>query len=78
MLRTLRVVGARRALHTSSAAYVIRAVTVVGSGLMGSGIAQVSAASGCDVTLVDVDSTRVKAVRVTLRGDESGGLGAGR
>ena len=34
---------------------------IVGSGLMGSGIAQVAAFSGFDVTLVDIDETRVDA-----------------
>jgi 3-hydroxybutyryl-CoA dehydrogenase len=32
---------------------------VIGAGLMGSGIAQVAAYHGCDVTLVDVDEERV-------------------
>jgi 3-hydroxybutyryl-CoA dehydrogenase len=36
-------------------------VGIIGSGLMGSGIAQVAAYSGCEVTLVDVDQARVDA-----------------
>src|ERR1041384_5992484 len=36
-------------------------VGIIGSGLMGSGIAQVAACSGCEVTLVDVDQGRVDA-----------------
>lgn len=36
-------------------------VGIIGSGLMGSGIAQVAAYSGCEVTLIDVDQARVDA-----------------
>jgi 3-hydroxybutyryl-CoA dehydrogenase len=36
-------------------------VGIVGSGLMGSGIAQVAAYSGCEVTLVDIDQQRIDA-----------------
>jgi len=39
----------------------IEKIGIIGSGLMGSGIAQVAAFSGCDVTLVDVDQARVDA-----------------
>jgi 3-hydroxybutyryl-CoA dehydrogenase len=39
----------------------IERVGVIGSGLMGSGIAQVAAYNGFDVTLVDVDQQRVDA-----------------
>jgi 3-hydroxybutyryl-CoA dehydrogenase len=39
----------------------IEKVGVIGSGLMGSGIAQVAAFHGFDVTLVDVDEQRVSA-----------------
>lgn len=37
----------------------VRTVGVIGSGLMGSGIAQVAATAGCQVTLVDIDQERV-------------------
>jgi 3-hydroxybutyryl-CoA dehydrogenase len=36
-------------------------VGIIGSGLMGSGIAQVAAVSGLDVTLIDIDDARVQA-----------------
>lgn len=36
-------------------------IGILGSGLMGSGIAQVAAVSGFDVTLVDIDEARVQA-----------------
>ena len=39
----------------------IERVGVIGSGLMGSGIAQVAAYNGFNVTLVDVDQARVDA-----------------
>lgn len=39
----------------------IEKVGVIGSGLMGSGIAQVAAFHGFDVTLVDIDDNRVNA-----------------
>ncbi len=36
-------------------------IGIIGSGLMGSGIAQVAAYSGFDVTIVDIDQQRVDA-----------------
>lgn len=56
-------------------------VGIIGSGLMGSGIAQVAAYSGCEVTLVDVDQARVDAgiagIRKRLeRESERGRIGA--
>jgi 3-hydroxybutyryl-CoA dehydrogenase len=42
-------------------------VGIIGSGLMGSGIAQVAAYSGCEVTLVDVDQARVDAAIAGIR-----------
>ncbi len=42
-------------------------VGIVGSGLMGSGIAQVAAFSGCDVTLVDLDQERVDRAIAGIR-----------
>ncbi len=42
-------------------------VSIIGSGLMGSGIAQVAAASGCDVTIVDLDEGRVDAAIQGIR-----------
>lgn len=45
----------------------IEKIGIVGSGLMGSGIAQVAAFSGCEVTLVDVDQARVDAGIASIR-----------
>ena len=40
---------------------------IIGSGLMGSGIAQVAAHSGCEVTLVDLDEPRVERAIAGIR-----------
>ena len=39
----------------------IERLGVIGSGVMGSGIAQVAASSGCEVIIVDIDQARVDA-----------------
>ncbi|WBL35838.1 3-hydroxyacyl-CoA dehydrogenase family protein [Tepidiforma flava] len=46
----------------------VERVGVIGAGLMGSGIAQVAAYHGCDVTLVDVDEVRVAKAIEGIRG----------
>lgn len=45
----------------------IEKIGVIGSGLMGSGIAQVAAYHGFDVTLVDIDQARVEAAIAGIR-----------
>ncbi|MEP6872219.1 MAG: 3-hydroxyacyl-CoA dehydrogenase NAD-binding domain-containing protein, partial [Anaerolineaceae bacterium] len=45
----------------------IQTIGVVGSGLMGSGIAQVAAFSGLDVTLLDIDQVKVDAGMASIR-----------
>lgn len=45
----------------------IEKVGIIGSGLMGSGIAQVAAYHGFDVTLVDVDQARVESAIAGIR-----------
>lgn len=58
-----------RALSTSSALNIaVKNVTVVGAGLMGSGIAQVSASANLNVNLVD---TNQKALEKARSGIES-------
>jgi 3-hydroxybutyryl-CoA dehydrogenase len=42
-------------------------VGVVGGGTMGNGIAQVFAAQGCDVTLLEVDDARIERARAAIR-----------
>ncbi|XP_038222557.1 probable 3-hydroxyacyl-CoA dehydrogenase B0272.3 [Zerene cesonia] len=49
-----KLVGLTRNFSSSSSLNAIKTVTVVGGGLMGSGIAQVSAQAGQNVTLVDL------------------------
>ena len=41
-------------------------VGVIGGGLMGSGIAEVCARSGVDVTVVEVDDSRVEQTRAKI------------
>ncbi|XP_046427811.1 hydroxyacyl-coenzyme A dehydrogenase, mitochondrial-like isoform X1 [Neodiprion fabricii] len=50
----------RRGMATSSSLNAIKHITVVGGGLMGSGIAQVAAQSGHRVTLVDISPDVLK------------------
>lgn len=45
----------------------IQRIGIIGSGLMGSGIAQVAAFSGCEVMMVDVDQARVDAGILSIR-----------
>ena len=42
-------------------------VAIIGSGLMGSGIAQVAAANGCEVTIIDLDQPRIYAAISGIR-----------
>src|SRR5919201_298975 len=53
-------------------------VGIVGGGLMGSGIAEVCARSGVDVTLVEVDDERVARTRTAIERSLDRGLRAGK
>ncbi|XP_066994540.1 hydroxyacyl-coenzyme A dehydrogenase, mitochondrial [Anabrus simplex] len=58
-----------RGLSTSGVmSAAIKHVTVVGGGLMGSGIAQVSAQTGHNVTLVEVNEEAVKKAEKSIQG----------
>ncbi|CAG9788495.1 unnamed protein product [Diatraea saccharalis] len=50
----IKLVGLSRAFSSSSSMNSIKTLTVVGGGLMGSGIAQVAAQAGQEVIIVDV------------------------
>ncbi|CAH1997312.1 unnamed protein product [Acanthoscelides obtectus] len=50
----------KRSLSTSTSRNAISNITVIGGGLMGSGIAQVAAATGLNVTLVEVNADLLK------------------
>ncbi|CAG9773138.1 unnamed protein product [Ceutorhynchus assimilis] len=56
----------KRSFSTTTARNVINNVTVIGGGLMGSGIAQVSAQSGNTVTLVEVNSDLLKKAQSSI------------
>jgi 3-hydroxybutyryl-CoA dehydrogenase len=45
----------------------IKDIAIVGAGIMGSGIAQVSAMSGYSVTMIDIDGNRLKKSRATIQ-----------
>jgi 3-hydroxybutyryl-CoA dehydrogenase len=53
-------------------------VGVIGGGLMGSGIAEVCARSGVDVTVVEVDSARIEKSRTAIEKSLSRGVRAGK
>ncbi|KAF5272399.1 hypothetical protein FQR65_LT17411 [Abscondita terminalis] len=53
----------KRSFSTSSSLNLIKNITVLGGGLMGSGIAQVAAQTGHNVTLVDLNSDILKNPR---------------
>ena len=44
---------------------MVKAVGVVGGGIMGSGIAEVAARSGCDVVLREVNEAAVEGAQAT-------------
>ncbi|KAG5899738.1 hypothetical protein JTB14_006077 [Gonioctena quinquepunctata] len=56
----------KRAMSTSTARSAIQNVTVIGGGLMGSGIAQVAAQSGQNVTLVEVNADLLKKAESSI------------
>jgi 3-hydroxybutyryl-CoA dehydrogenase len=53
-------------------------VGVVGGGLMGSGIAEVCARNGIDVTVVEVDSERIEATRARIERSLARAVGSGK
>ncbi len=56
----------------------ITRVGVVGGGLMGSGIAEVCARAGCDVTLVEADSARAEAAYQRIVGSTAKAVARGK
>ncbi|XP_066251929.1 hydroxyacyl-coenzyme A dehydrogenase, mitochondrial-like [Euwallacea similis] len=56
----------KRAFSTTSSRNVIKNVTVIGGGLMGSGIAQVAAQNGNHVTLVEVNPELLKKAEASI------------
>ncbi|XP_047521517.1 probable 3-hydroxyacyl-CoA dehydrogenase B0272.3 isoform X2 [Pieris napi] len=59
-----KLIGFTRSFSSSNSLNAIKTVTVIGAGLMGSGIAQISAQAGQNVTIVDLNSeTLQKALK---------------
>jgi len=58
---------ARRALSTTASNLAIKHVTVIGGGLMGSGIAQVAAQTGHNVTIVEVSDDILKKATANIQ-----------
>jgi 3-hydroxybutyryl-CoA dehydrogenase len=56
----------------------IRTVAVLGAGTMGHGIAQVSAAAGCDVRLYDINAAAVAAGMDRIRANLEKGIARGK
>lgn len=56
----------KRSFSTSTARNAIKNVTVIGGGLMGSGIAQIAAQSGNNVTLVEVNPDILKKAESSI------------
>ncbi|KAL3272912.1 hypothetical protein HHI36_014371 [Cryptolaemus montrouzieri] len=56
----------KRCLSTSTAKNAINNVTIIGGGLMGSGIAQVAAQAGNNVTIVEVNSDALKKADIGI------------
>jgi len=56
----------------------VKRIAVIGSGLMGSGIAYISAWNGFDVTMVDVNQQAIDAGMERIRNDVMGGIDKGK
>ncbi|KAL1494537.1 hypothetical protein ABEB36_010120 [Hypothenemus hampei] len=56
----------KRAFSSTSCRHTIKNVTVIGGGLMGSGIAQIAAQSGNQVTLVEVNPELLKKAETSI------------
>ncbi|XP_031627202.1 hydroxyacyl-coenzyme A dehydrogenase, mitochondrial-like [Contarinia nasturtii] len=56
-----------RGMATSAVESAIKHVTIIGGGLMGSGIAQVAATAGYDVTIVEVNNQLVEQAQNSIK-----------
>src|SRR5215468_10703829 len=60
--------GGRRTRENKDVEHMIESVGIIGAGTMGNGIAQVSAAAGLNVTMVDISDAAVKRGLSTIDG----------
>lgn len=56
----------KRSFSTTPSMHIIKNITVIGGGLMGSGVAQVAAQTGHNVTLVDLNPEILKKTEVSI------------
>lgn len=61
------MLSSARAFSSSAVNMVIKNITVIGSGLMGSGIAQVAAQTGHNVTLVDISDNVLQHATANIK-----------
>ncbi|KAJ2945377.1 hypothetical protein O0L34_g179 [Tuta absoluta] len=62
-----KLVGITRNFSSSSVQNAIKTVTVIGGGLMGSGIAQIAAQAGQEVTLIDVQQEQLDKAQKSIQ-----------
>ncbi|KAJ0174874.1 hypothetical protein K1T71_009982 [Dendrolimus kikuchii] len=62
-----KLIGLTRNFSTSSSLNAVKTVTVIGGGLMGSGIAQVAAQAGQNVTIVDLQPELLEKAQKSIQ-----------
>ncbi|KAF9805927.1 hypothetical protein SFRURICE_004139 [Spodoptera frugiperda] len=62
-----KLIGITRSFSSSASLNAVKTVTVVGGGLMGSGIAQVAAQAGQNVTIIDVNSELLEKAQKSIQ-----------
>ncbi|KAJ8714815.1 hypothetical protein PYW08_004796 [Mythimna loreyi] len=62
-----KLIGVTRSFSSSTSLNAIKTVTVVGGGLMGSGIAQVAAQAGQNVTIIDINADLLNKAQKSIQ-----------